>query len=69
MNFAIREAGEVSLVLTDSKGKVLLQTTRFYQSPGIFNLPIDVSDLASGKYYYKISTGSSVYTRSITVLR
>jgi hypothetical protein len=67
--FAIPKAGFVSLKLYDISGREVMTALHEVLRPGQYNVQIEAGTLASGAYFYTLSTASFTQTRKMTLLR
>ncbi len=69
MPFTIDEPGPVQLEVFDVSGRLVRVLARETYSAGTHTVPFDASGLGSGIYYYRLTTGSSTLTRSVTLVK
>lgn len=58
INFDIKEAGNVNIVIYDILGQEVRTLVNEYVQPGRYKVTFDGSDYASGLYFYRITTNS-----------
>jgi hypothetical protein len=61
--------GPTQVILFDASGKIVQQLVDEYQVPGVYELTLDVSNLPSGNYYYKLISGHWTETKMLTVVK
>lgn len=64
LEYEVKKAGPVSVELLDARGNTLRTVAReASQEKGAHTLPVSLSDLPNGTYYFKITTRSGAETR------
>ncbi len=61
--------GQTQLVLIDASGKLVQKLINEYQKPGVYEVTLDVTNLPTGNYYYKLISGAWSQTRMLTVVK
>jgi len=69
ITFSIPEAGMVSLKVYDILGKEVANLMNEDKSAGTYTVSFDASNLPTGTYIYKISTGNFTSTRKMLLLK
>jgi hypothetical protein len=69
LSFSIEKSCNVSLEIFDLLGKRLKSVILGELSVGSHSLDIDLSELQSGTYYYRITEGNIVETQKIVIDR
>jgi hypothetical protein len=64
--FEMKEAGDVRIELLDLTGKVIQVVQDEYEQEGPFKTEVKLSELTSGMYQVRITTPSSVVTKTVT---
>ena len=57
------------LLLTDLMGKILIKETYDFKQAGFYTKQLDISHLAAGTYFIRLSSNNKTEVRKITVLR
>ncbi|MDQ1265561.1 MAG: hypothetical protein QG635_712 [Bacteroidota bacterium] len=60
IQFGIEKSGSVKIVLLDLQGRELLKIANGFYNTGNFTVPVDVSELAPGAYFYKMTLNDKV---------
>lgn len=61
--------GPTKMYLYDFNGKQIQTLVDEYQRPGVYELTVDVSNIPSGNYYYKLVSGAWSETKMLTVVK
>ncbi|MBS1913149.1 MAG: choice-of-anchor D domain-containing protein [Bacteroidetes bacterium] len=61
--------GPTQMYLYDANGKLVQKLIDEVQQPGTYELTLDMSNLPSGNYYYKIVSGTWSETKMLTVVK
>lgn len=69
IQYSIRNAGLVTLRVTNIIGEVVVELENSYKPAGRYTLTFDASRLASGVYYYQIRSGSFTQINKMVVLK
>lgn len=69
INYSLGLDGRTQIYLYDANGKLVQKLVDEYQKPGMYELTLDVSNLPSGNYYYKLLNGTWSKTRMLTVVK
>jgi len=69
IGFHIAEAGHVTLNVYDILGREVATLVNERKAPGTYEAKFDGSHLASGVYFYRLSTNNFVQTRKLVLLR
>jgi hypothetical protein len=69
IGYAVTEQGEYWLQIYNQNGQVIADLRRWHTIPGEFSWQFDSGDLASGTYYYSISSGSSRLLRKMALIK
>ena len=68
-NYTLAEAGEVKITLHNLLGQTIRDILNETQSAGIYTQSLDLTNLPSGVYYYKIATRNYNSTKKLTLLK
>ncbi|QJX47713.1 T9SS type A sorting domain-containing protein [Hymenobacter taeanensis] len=64
LEYEVKKAGPVTIDLLDSKGNTVRNVAReANKEKGTYTLPVSLSDLTNGTYYFKITTKGSAETK------
>lgn len=69
IQFAIPQSGNVELVVYDMLGREIATLINEHKDTGYHEVVFDAGNLSSGVYLYRISTGSFVETRRLTLIK
>lgn len=69
INFSIPEAGMVSIKIYDILGKEVASLINEQKESGIYTVTFDASNLPTGTYIYKISSGNFTSSRKMLLLK
>ncbi len=69
VGYNLAEAGEVSLNVYDVTGRLVETLVEGYQEVGEHEVTWDASDVSSGIYFYKLTSGANVITKRMTLLK
>src|SRR5690606_9901993 len=69
IRYALGLDGQATLQLYDAQGRLVQVLVDEYQQPGVYELTLDVTNLASGNYYYTLVSGDYKETRMLTVTK
>ena len=69
IEYAVPQAGPVSLVLFDVTGRAVATLFEGVQQANTYRVTFDASDLASGVYVYQLRAGGTVLSRRMTILK
>ncbi len=69
ISFTIEKNSHVSLAVYDRLGRFVTSLLSSTMNPGIHQVTFDASGLASGMYYYRLTTGEISCMRSMIVLK
>lgn len=69
IEFNLAEPGPVTIEIYDVLGRLVSKHTEIFERPGIQKLLFDGTGLASGMYLYSIRTASSVWTKTMLLLK
>ena len=69
IRFEIREAGFVSLKVYDLLGEEIATLRSEQQSPGVYSVVYDASELSNGMYWYQLKTGNNAEIKKMMVLK
>lgn len=61
--------GPTQMYLYDASGKVVQKLVDEVQKPGVYELTLDVTNLPTGNYYYKLVSGVWSETKMLTVVK
>lgn len=67
--YSIKNSGNVSLKVYDNNGKLVSDLVHSNQSKGEYKVGFDGSSLASGVYYYTITTKEYTQTKSMVLVK
>ena len=63
LTYVISEAGDVTVSLYNSEGKLLRMPVNEYKQKGLHEITLNLADLPGGVYFYRLMTGSFSQTR------
>jgi hypothetical protein len=64
LQYEVKSAGPVTVALLDKNGTTLRTAVQLKrQEKGTYTQPLDLSELASGTYFYKVTTGTGTETK------
>ena len=69
INYSVAQAGQTSLVVYNLLGQKIVTLVDGFNLPGRFRVQWDASEVASGVYFYKLSTGENVKTLKMILLK
>ena len=69
IEFSIPEAGEVSLKIYNTLGRLVATLIDSRMSPGFYKTSWNASNAPSGVYFYRLKTGSSVVTKQMLLIK
>ena len=69
IEYALPKSSRVKLELFDVTGRLIATPVTFNQNPGIYRTNLNVANLSSGNYFYRLSTGDFTATRTLTVVK
>jgi hypothetical protein len=69
INYALGLDGQARMELLDAQGRLVQVLFDEFHQPGRYELTLDVSNLPSGNYYYRITSGPFTQTKMMTVLK
>ena len=69
IEFALPEAGLTRLIIYDLRGREVAKLVDVEMSAGIHNVTWDASKLASGLYFYRLTSGNYVKTKKMVLLK
>jgi subtilisin family serine protease len=69
IQFGLSDAGWTSLTIIDVLGREVVRLIDDYRPAGEYSTSFDAASLASGVYFYRLSTSSSSVTRKMLLLR
>ena len=67
--FELGEASEAVIAITDLLGRTVLATGSGFLPQGRHEIPVSLSDLPPGFYFYSVTAGTVRETKSIAILR
>jgi hypothetical protein len=67
--FSIPKAGFISLKIYDVAGREVMTGLEETLQPGQYNVQVDARNLASGVYFYTLSTASFTQTKKMTLMK
>ncbi|MBN1481115.1 CotH kinase family protein [candidate division KSB1 bacterium] len=68
-SFTIPQTGQVNLCIYDIRGRKLMTLVNKTMFPGNYSVKYDASAIASGLYFYRLTVGSEMKTKRMTVLK
>jgi alkaline phosphatase D len=69
IHYVIAKEAHVTIQVIDINGnEVLRPLNAFFHAPGPYAARIDISSLPSGTYYYRLLIGTSIITRTMTII-
>jgi hypothetical protein len=63
LQYEVKAAGPVTVALLDKNGNTLRMAVQQRQEKGTYTQALDLSELASGTYFYKVTTGTGTETK------
>jgi len=69
ISFSVPKTGKVNIVLMDVLGKEVLTIVNDYRAAGNYEIEVDGSALASGVYFYKMTSGSFADTKKLVLVK
>ncbi len=69
INYALPEAGNITLVVYDMLGREVATLIDGYQSEGFHSINFNASSLSSGVYLYRLTTPSSSVVKKMTLIK
>ncbi len=69
ISYGLAQGGEIELALYDEQGRLVRLLDNGYRAPGEQSVRVDVSDLAKGTYFYRLTANGQTRTRSLQILR
>jgi len=69
LRLVLAQRGEVDVVLYDVSGRAVMSLYSGDRDAGAFEIPVDLSGIASGTYYVAISVPGALVQRPLTVVR
>lgn len=69
LSYQVKSAGNVRVDLISKDGQVLKTVFQGNQEAGFHELPVDIGNLGTDVYYYKVSSADGVVTKRFTVAR
>ncbi|MBD3168900.1 MAG: T9SS type A sorting domain-containing protein [candidate division Zixibacteria bacterium] len=69
LSYDLAEEAEVKLEIFNLLGQRVETLVDSHQKPGEYSINWDASNVASGVYFYKLSTGEKVFTKRMTLLK
>lgn len=69
INYSIKESGKVKLIVYDVLGRVVNELVNDFQSAGSYSVEFSSANLASGVYYYRISTNNFSEAKKMILLK
>jgi photosystem II stability/assembly factor-like uncharacterized protein len=69
IEFALPEAGEVSLTIYDILGREIMRPVSGYKDAGNHSVTVDMSDAGSGVYFYRMITAKTTINRTTILIK
>ena len=69
IEFTVPNASDVSLVVYDVLGRQILSLAHGTYQPGTYRINMDASQLATGIYYYRLTSGSFTSIKKMLLLK
>ena len=69
INYSLNKAGIVRLNVYDVLGRLVKSLVNENQMPGRYSVKFDGSSLSSGIYFYSVSTGNSILTKKMLLVK
>jgi hypothetical protein len=69
IKYKIAKQADVSLDIFDMAGRKVRTLVNQTLTPGAYEATFDASNLASGMYLYRLSVGSDVMTKKLTLIK
>lgn len=69
ISFFLEKSSKVSLIIYDALGKKIISLIDEKQNPGNHSVNFDASDLGSGIYFYKLTSGNYSETKRMLLLK
>lgn len=67
--FNLNKPGKVKISIYDSIGRKIKKINKYYNTPGVKELSVDLGKYSSGIYYYKVSFDGNSFTKKMTLLK
>lgn len=64
LHYGVNEQMELTISLLDANGRTVRQLEKANQPPGLYTLRVDLTDLPSGTYFYKITSAKGQTTQA-----
>lgn len=69
LSFTLPEEGRVSLAIFDIEGRQVASLVNGFYSAGQYDIQFDASDLTSGVYFAQLTSGNSVSTQKLMLIK
>jgi hypothetical protein len=69
IKFALPKESKVSLKIYDVLGREVMTLVDRTMSPGVYDVVLDASNIASGVYFYRLTAGEFVQTKKLVLLK
>ena len=69
INYQIVAPGKVTLALYDLNGREVKSLVNEVKEAGYYTVSLNASDLSSGIYFYSLTSGNSVMTKKLTLVK
>ncbi len=69
ISYSIPKQSFVSLKIYDQLGRIVTELVNELQSPGIYEINLNGSNLASGAYFYRIQAGDFIETKKMLLMK
>jgi len=69
IDYSVPNAGPVNLTVYDMNGRVVSELVNKTQSAGNYRVTVDGSSIASGVYFYRLTSGTQSMTKKMTLVK
>jgi hypothetical protein len=69
ISYSIPKAGNVRISVLDVLGREVAVLVNGYKTPGSYNVEFNASELSSGVYFYKITSGDFTDTKKMVLIK
>jgi hypothetical protein len=69
ITYSLPKSGNVNIKIFDLSGREIQTLVNEFKNPGTYIISFDASDLASGLYFYKMTTANYSETKSMILMK
>lgn len=69
INYNLKTAGQVSLIIYDISGKEVALIVNEWQSPGFYSVKFNADNISGGVYFYELQSGNVSQTKKLVVIK